>query len=125
MALVMGVGPGTFAVLFTCAVSLLIFLLGALLKPERITFIFIVCAALPLIVFGLVYAAPRHGEYDNKIIDYYYPVRVTLIILLLLGLILSVLAQKVLPIFFTPGYAAPKGLCRRKVLEANHPSWIQ
>jgi hypothetical protein len=125
MALILGVGPGTFAVLFACGFAIVVFLLGALLKPDRIVFIAVGCAAIPLIVFGLIYASPRPGDYDDKVIDYYYPVRVTLIILLLIGMLLSVIAQRVLPIFFAPGYTAPKGFCRRKALEANHPSWIQ
>jgi hypothetical protein len=125
MSLILGVGKGTFAVLVTLAIAILLSLLGAMIKPQQAALITIASLILPAIVLGLVAAAPKPGEYDDVSIDSYYPVRVTLIVLQLLGLLLAFFADVVLPVLKSPKYYAPRTESRRKLLKANHPTWVK
>lgn len=125
MALIAGVGEGTFAILVACAIALVVCMAVAYVMPHRAPLIAVASLALPLIVFGFFAGAPRKGELDDIAIDTLYPLRVTVIILLGIGVVLSVLASTVLPVFIAPKYHVPRMICRRKVLKAHHPTWVQ
>ena len=118
--LIMGVGPGTFAVGFTMILAILIALSLSIIKPRQATPICFGCALLPLIVLGFYAASPRKGDpkYANAIYDYYYPVRVTLILLLIIGSIAGVAGRILIPIIAQPKFFVPNVACRRKQLES-------
>ena len=125
MSLIAGLGKGTFAVLITFIIAVVIALLGALIRPQQAALISIGAMCLPLIVFGLIAAAPTEGEFDNVAIDKLYPVRYIVFLVLLICSVVSLLGNSVVTAILAPKYAAPGSTCRRKILKEKHPNWVQ
>jgi hypothetical protein len=120
-----GLGDGTFVVLLTFGFSVALALLGGFMRPQQGALIAILCALLPLIVFGLIAASPLKGEYADVVIDKLYPVRIIVVLVLALCSIVSLLGNSVVTALLSPKYSAPRSTCRRKILKANHPAWVQ
>jgi hypothetical protein len=125
MSLIIGLGKGTFAVLVTFIIAVVIALLGALVRPQQAALIAVAAACLPLIVFGLIAAAPVDGEYDDVAIDKLYPVRIIIFLVLFICGAISMLGNSVVNAIFSPKYSAPRTTCRRQILKTNHPTWVQ
>lgn len=56
--LILGLGPGLFAVILTFIVAFVIFLAVSYVTPDNSFFVFIGTMLLPLLVFGIVMSAP-------------------------------------------------------------------
>lgn len=147
--MILGVGDGTFAVLFATAVAILIAIVGAYFAPDATLFILIGCLALPLIVFGCILSAPKAssgppagGSTSNSSSPYYYPyreqpfspdtalidtflpVRIVVFLVLFLGLLAGI-GFCVLDVAAEPPFAVPRMRCLREQLEEAHPSWYR
>lgn len=143
MTLVLGVGAGTFAVLLTIAVCVVVALLGAYFAPESALYIIIGCLLLPLIVYGCILTAP-HGTAANSgtattallyyrerqlpantdVVDTYLPVRIVVFVALAFGTLAAVGFQ-VLLLCGSPAYETPRVRCLREQLEEAHPTWYK
>ena len=56
--LILGLGPGLFAIIVTFCVAFLIFLAASYIAPDASFFIFIGVMVLPVLVFGFIMSAP-------------------------------------------------------------------
>ncbi|GET86586.1 hypothetical protein, conserved [Leishmania tarentolae] len=140
--LILGVGAGTFAVLITVGVAILIALVGSYLAPHSTLFIIIGCFLLPLIVYGFILTSPR-GPVANTttvvpstfyrerqlpsntdVVDKFVPVRIVIVVLMALGL-LSGVAFYILTLVKSPPYEVPRVHCLRQKLEEAHPTWYR
>lgn len=143
MTLVLGVGAGTFAVLLTIVVCVVVALLGAYFAPEATLYIIIVCILLPLIVYGCILTAPHGTPADSgsaadaplyyrerqlpantDVVDKYLPVRIVVFVVLALGT-LAALAFQILLLCGSPPYETPRVRCLREQLEEAHPTWYK
>ena len=117
---ILGVGAGTFAVIFTTFLAVFIGLTLSVIKPRQATTICFGCALLPLIVLGFYAASPRKGDpkIENAIVDHYYPVRVTVTLLLITGVLAGSGGRILIPIIAQPKFFTPNVTCRRKQLES-------
>ncbi len=125
MALVAGVGPGLFALIFVTVFALLVGLVVAFFKPDKAVPIAIAALCLPILVFGLIMAAPTEERSNNVVIDPYYIPRVILLILMALGALLGPLYHLGVLTLSAPPYVAPDVTCRRKRLTQAHPTWTK
>ncbi|CAJ1986807.1 hypothetical protein conserved [Leishmania donovani] len=140
--MILGVGAGTFAVLVTVGVAILIALVGSYLAPQSALFIILGCTVLPFIVYGCILTSP-HGPAANTtavvpatyyrerqlpsntdVIDKFLPVRVVVFIVVALGLFAGV-AFHILTLVNSPPYKAPRVHCLRQKLEEAHPTWYR
>ncbi|KAG5510349.1 hypothetical protein JKF63_07678 [Porcisia hertigi] len=139
--LILGVGAGTFAVLVSVAVALLIALVGSYLAPQWTLFIILGCLVLPFVVYGCILTAPR-GPVDDTpalaatyyrerqlpsntdIVDRLSPVRIVMLLVMILGTFAG-LAFHVVTLANSPPYEAPRVHCLRQRLGEAHPSWYR
>lgn len=137
--MILGVGDGTFAILFVSVAAIVLAIIFAYLLPKLALATTLVCLSLPFIVFGIIASAPRKSSsavsvraslYDDlpfdssDVNDTLLPVRVVLLVVLCLGL-LTAFAVYVYDVLNAPLFTAPTVQCRRKQLEALHPSWYK
>ncbi|CAJ1018664.1 hypothetical protein Q4I30_001689 [Leishmania utingensis] len=138
----LGVGAGTFTVLVTVSVAILLALVGYYLAPESALLIILGHVALPFIVYSGILTAP-HGSAANtttaldstpyrerQLPSNTYPVDklVSVRIVVLVVLALSVLAGislHILTLAKSPPYEAPRVRCLRQQLKEAHPSWYR
>ena len=147
--LILGLGVGTFAVLITFIICLVLFAFLGYLVPRAALYIFLGLMAIPWIVFAIIDSAPRRPSNDALshiddssssasgsdaaaastvsglvVEDTLLPVRIVLLLLLSLG-VLGGLGLRALDVLNAPPFTAPTVQCRRKQLEAIHPSWYK
>lgn len=140
--MILGVGEGTFALLFISVASLLLAVVLAYLAPRMALTTTLGCLSLPFIAFGIISSAPRKGSApvptaaasaglyrepsfsDTNVNDSLLPVRVVLIVIPCIGLI-AAFAVYVYDVLNAPLFTAPTVQCRRKQLEALHPTWYK
>lgn len=127
MALFLGVGPGLAAVAGAAALALLAALILSVARPQHAAYFVIGCSMFPVLVFSLVMAAPQEADRPEGAInqDNFYPVRVSLIILLGLALVGAMSYHLIGVVLTAPPFVAPRVHCRRKQLETVHPTWVQ
>lgn len=141
--LIFGLGQGLFAVVVTTAIAILIAMVGSYLAQNSAIYICIACLTLPFIVFGIYASAPRPDTAEaglmsggvnlyhdaamptGNVVDRFYPVRVTMIILLGLGALLGIGYRLVVLTLKAPPFQAPRIECRRRQIEALQPAWHQ
>ncbi|KAG5484255.1 hypothetical protein CUR178_07411 [Leishmania enriettii] len=140
--MILGIGDGTFAVLVTVGVAIVIALFGSYVAPQSALLIILGCAMLPFIVYGCILTAP-HGPITNSttlfnaadyrerplpsntdLIDKFLPVRIVVFILMALGTF-SGLAFHIFTLVNSPPYETPRVRCLRQQLEEAHPSWYR
>lgn len=149
--LILGLGVGTFAVLVTFIICLVLFVFLGYLAPRAALYIFLGLMAIPWVVFAIIDSAPRRAipsgtnTVDSSssssgsdtttaggsptvaglvVEDTLLPVRVVVLLLLSLG-VLGGLGLRALDVINAPPFTAPTVQCRRKQLEAIHPSWYK
>ena len=134
-------GDGTFAVLLTCVVALVLALIGSYLFPSAALYISLLCLSLPFIVFAILVSAPRvvpkpaqqptSPFYNDPpmstdaVLDSFYGLRVALVALMSFGIAGGVGYHIGVTVLQAPPFTAPTVQCRRKQLEALHPSWYK
>ena len=122
--LILGVGPGLFAVAFAFLVAVLVIIVAAYASPNTSVYIGIVAMLLPLLVFGCIMSAPRASQAnDDIVIDRWAPLRISLIIGLALILILEKIFSILNAVALAPKYKRPDTNSRRRTLQKAHPSW--
>ena len=141
-SLILGIGPGLFAIVFTAGFALLIALIGAYFYPSAAVYILLVALTLPILMFAIILSAPFHVNvsrvslvdqlYDdgpnmnsNPIIDNQLPHRISVLVVVSLGALLGILFQVGVLVLQAPSFSFPKVQSRRKRLEALRPSWCR
>lgn len=139
--MILGVGAGTFAVLFAAAISVVIAAVGSYLIPRASMFMLMAVFVLPLIVYGCILTAPRQSDVSNAtvvasayreqqlpsttdIVDTFLPVRLTIFLLVCSGTLGGV-AYSILSVVKGPSYEVPRVKCLRQQLEEAHPTWYR
>lgn len=138
--MILGVGDGTFAILFVTVASILLAFTFAYFFPRAALFSTALCIALPFITFAIIESAPRKAApvptastsalYHEQpmdasdVVDTLFPVRIVLLTLLCLAVLVA-FGVYVYDVLNAPLYTAPTVQCRRKQLEALHPSWYK
>ncbi|RNF27197.1 uncharacterized protein Tco025E_00571 [Trypanosoma conorhini] len=138
--MILGVGDGTFAILFVTVFGIIVASVGAYLQPRWALPIGVACLALPFLVYGCIISAPREHPpsvlpatpYSRErqfsvnavVVDHFFPIRVGAMILLLLAL-LAAAVYNVMLVVREPPYKAPKVRCLRERLEELHPTWYR
>eukprot|EP00744_Colponema_vietnamica_P015191 GILI01021300.1.p1 GENE.GILI01021300.1~~GILI01021300.1.p1 ORF type:complete len:158 (-),score=14.84 GILI01021300.1:103-576(-) len=147
------IGVGLFAVLMVAAFAFVIALILSYMMPNATFFIFVGCAILPVLTFGIIMSAPYEPLNTNidysapltakpalpklpatvfypndgisggldDIIDKWLPVRVTLMVLLCVGILFGLGYNLVLALT-APPYVAPQVQCIRRQLEEMYPT---
>ena len=87
--LIAGVGPGLFALIFVTVLAIIVGLIMAFIKPDKAVPIFIGALLLPLLVFGLIMAAPTEEQTSDVVIDHHYIGRVIFFIMMSLGAVVG------------------------------------
>eukprot|EP00758_Cryptobia_borreli_P006814 Tbor_TRINITY_DN5208_c0_g1::TRINITY_DN5208_c0_g1_i1::g.16537::m.16537 len=153
--LILGVGPGLFAVIFTSVIAFLIFAAISYCLPDYAVFIFLASMCLPISIYLLILSAPYEDSSSHTpkpppkagthhplpavvfykedgpspdadtITDYMIIVRVGMVTLACLGVLLGAGYSAVSIIIMAPPYTIPRVQCRRRQLEALHPSWYK
>jgi hypothetical protein len=124
--LILGVGPGVFAVAFTFVFFLVLTVFTFAVKQSIGRAMSILTIIMPFVVLGLIVAAPKKGTLTSPdvILDTAYPVRVSLIVLLSIAIV-AALGFNLSSILNAPPFMAPRVSCRRKQLTLLHPTWMK
>ncbi|ORC86935.1 uncharacterized protein TM35_000252310 [Trypanosoma theileri] len=138
--MILGIGDGTFAILFVTVFGIVMTLVGSYMLPRLAIVIGAVSLSLPFIVYGCIISAP-HGpvpppmpptsynreqplRMDIALVDYFLPVRIVAMLVLILALAAGV-GYYVLLVVREPPYKAPRVYSLREQLEELHPTWYR
>ncbi|KAH9598372.1 hypothetical protein LSM04_004482 [Trypanosoma melophagium] len=138
--MILGIGDGTFAILFVTVLGIIATLIGSYVLPRLAVVIGAASLSLPFIVYGCIISAP-HGpvpppipstSYNREqplrigaaVVDYFLPVRVVAMVILILALAAG-LGYYILSVVREPPYKAPHVYSLREQLEELHPTWYR
>ncbi|EAN83902.1 hypothetical protein C3747_66g187c [Trypanosoma cruzi] len=138
--MILGVGDGTFAILFVTVIGIIVTLIGSYVQPRLALPIGLVCFLLPFLLYACILSAP-HGRLlpplpdtpynrerrlppDAVVVDHLLPVRIGVMILLFLAFFAAV-GYHVLLVIWEPPYKAPRVRCLREQLKELHPTWYR
>ena len=133
-SLILGMGPGLFAVVLTAAIAILLALVISYLYPDYAVYVFAAFLLLPLLVFGILMSAKEKKTYDPtrmigdddvEITDSMYAVRVLLLVLFAISIAAYYVYHYVFEVLYAPPFLAPHVTTRRRHLESSHPTWFR
>ena len=126
--LILGVGPGFFAVAFTFALCVLVTVAAYAMKPSSGPLCVLMTFLLPAAVFGCILSAPKMGSTSTlseaTVIDKLFPVRIVVVLLLAIATLVYAGYVASLVLSSAP-FVAPRVTCRRKQLAELHPTWMK
>ncbi|AAZ13228.1 uncharacterized protein TEOVI_000094000 [Trypanosoma equiperdum] len=142
--MILGLGDGTFAILFFIILGIVGTLFGSYVCPRLVLPIGLACAAMPFIAYGCIISSPHdpvpaplpQTSYNRErpfptnpdeavVVDYLFPVRVVLMVLTCGSLLAAAGYYVVRVVVLEPPFKAPRVQCLREQLEEEHPTWYR